>query len=131
MAHFARVENGKVTNVIVAEQAHINTLPDKDKWIQTSYNTHQGKHTLDGTPLRGNFAGIGYTYNAEDDYFAPPRPIDIYDKECSSWTFNKTTYSWDPPIEYPEPVSTETSNKLFYWDESARKWIAFLDTNTY
>lgn len=122
MAHFARVENGKVTNVIVAEQEHINTLPDKEKWIQTSYNTLNGKHLLGGTPLRGNFAGIGSIYNAEEDYFTDPRPVDYQGKPCLSWIFNKEHYRWDPP-----PGTTHDGYPSgpggFAWDETNLKWI--------
>jgi len=123
MAHFARVENGKVTNVIVAEQEHINTLPDKEKWIQTSYNTKDGKHRLGGTPLRGQFAGIGYIYNAEEDYFATDIPYDYFGKPCLSWTFNKETYTWEPPIDSRHNGFPENPHDSYVWDEANVKWI--------
>ena len=74
MSHFAKVENNIVTNVIVAEQDVINSglFGDPASWIQTSYNTHNGMHVLGGTPLRKNFAGIGYTYDPVADEFNPP-----------------------------------------------------------
>ena len=123
MAHFARVENGIVTQVIVAEQEHINTLPDKEKWIQTSYNTFEGQHKLGGTPVRGNYAGIGYMYNAEEDYFYLPRPVDYQGKPALSWKFNKQTYKYEPPTGtthngYPDHVLGDV-----VWDETNVKWI--------
>ena len=76
MSHFAKVENGIVTQVLVVEQDFIDTgaLGDPSLWIQTSYNTIMGEHLLDGTPLRKNFAGIGYTYDPIDDAFIAPMP---------------------------------------------------------
>lgn len=74
MSHFARIENGIVTAVIVAEQDFIDSgaVGDPAQWIQTSYNTVNGEHLLGGTPLRKNFAGIGYTYDPVADEFNPP-----------------------------------------------------------
>ena len=73
MSHYAKVENGIVTNVIVAEQDFIDTLPDKDTWIQTSYNTYGNTHP-ENRPLRMNYAGIGYTYDNVLDAFIAPKP---------------------------------------------------------
>lgn len=75
MGHYARIEDNVVVEVIVAEQEYIDTFLDKDSYIQTSYNTHNGVHVLGGTPLRGNYAGIGYTYDRENDVFVPPEYI--------------------------------------------------------
>jgi hypothetical protein len=74
MSHFAKIENGIVTQVIVAEQDVINSglFGAPHTWVQTSYNTHNGVHALGGTPLRKNFAGIGYTYDSIADEFNPP-----------------------------------------------------------
>jgi hypothetical protein len=74
MSHFAKVENNIVTQVIVAEQDVINSglFGDPKSWVQTSYNTHDGVHALGGTPLRKNFAGVGYTYDPVADEFNPP-----------------------------------------------------------
>jgi hypothetical protein len=76
MSHFAKVENGIVIQVIVAEQNFINTgaVGDPATWIQTSYNTHGGSHPQD-KPLRKNYAGVGYTYDLERDAFIPPKPF--------------------------------------------------------
>ena len=117
MAHFAKVESGTVTQVIVAEQDFIDTLPDKEKWIQTSYNTRGGKHYAEdgltedsGTPLRKNYAGIGYKYDAVNDAFHSPAPY-------PSWILNTTTYQWDPPSARP------SDGKDYIWDESSTSWI--------
>lgn len=93
MSHFAKVLDGKVVQVIVAEPDFFDTFVDSSPghWIQTSYNTHGNQHP-EGRPLRGNYAGIGYTYDAENDVFYPPQPD-------ASWTLNKTTWLWEPPPE--------------------------------
>jgi hypothetical protein len=109
MAHFAKVENGIVTQVIVAVPAFINLLPDFDSWIQTSYNTFGGTHKLGGTPLRKNYAGVGYTYDSSKDAFIPP-------KEFNSWVLNEETCLWEPPIEYPN------DEKIYKWNEEITNW---------
>ena len=108
MAHFAKInENNIVTQVIVADQEFINKI--QGEWIQTSYNTYGGKHLLGGTPLRYNYAGIGYIYNREYDAFHAPQPY-------NSWILNKETFIWEPPIPYP------TDGKMYNWDESITNW---------
>jgi hypothetical protein len=91
MAHFAKVLNGIVTQVIVAEPEFFDTFVDSSpgQWIQTSYNTHGGQHP-DGRPLRKNFAGIGFTYDRECDAFIPPKPEGDYalDEETCLWVEN-------------------------------------------
>jgi hypothetical protein len=91
MSHFAKVLNGVVTQVIVAEPEFFDTFVDSSpgQWIQTSYNTHGGQHP-EGRPLRKNFAGIGYTYDAERDAFIPPKPEGDYalDEETCLWVEN-------------------------------------------
>ena len=111
MAHFAKVVNGIVTKVIVAEQDFIKTYSDGEagEWVQTSYNTIGGKHTNKGTPLRKNFAGIGFTYDHTKDAFIPPKPFD-------SWTLNEDTFLWEPPSPYPD------DKKYYEWDEGAKGW---------
>jgi hypothetical protein len=91
MSHFAKVENNLVTQVIVAEPDFIATgaLGDPAAWVQTSYNTIGNQHP-NGTPLRGNYAGIGYTYDAENDVFVAPKPSD-------DATLNTTTWLWEVP----------------------------------
>jgi len=114
MSHFAKVENGIVTQVIVAEQDVIDTGLFGTGWVQTSYNTHGGEHTNGGTPLRKNFAGIGYTYDSVRDAFIPPQPF-------ASWVLNEETCLWDAPT--PMPVE---EGKMFFWDEPTTSWIEFV-----
>ena len=111
MSHFAKVLGGKVIQVIVAEQDFFNTFVDTSpgEWIQTSYNTHGGQHP-EGRPLRKNYAGIGYTYDRENDVFYPAKPY-------VSWVLNKTTWSWEAPVAMP------TDGKQYTWDETTKNWI--------
>ena len=114
MSHFAKIdENNLVTQVIVAEQDVINTglFGDPALWIQTSYNTYGGVHSLGGTPLRKNYAGIGYTYDSARDAFIAPKPF-------NSWVLDEFTCMWNPPT--PMPVS---EGKTYSWDESTTSWI--------
>jgi len=97
MSHFAKVVDGKVTQVIVAEPEFFDTFVDSSPgtWIQTSYNTHGNQHP-EGRPLRGNYAGIGYTYDATNDVFYAPKPSDTA-------VLNETTWLWeDTVIEAPQ-----------------------------
>ena len=111
MGHFAKVVDGKVTQVIVAEPDFFNTFVDSSPgaWIQTSYNTVGGKHTLGGTPLRGNYAGIGHIYDAANDVFYAPQPF-------ASWTLNNKTWTWEAPTPMP-------TDKPYKWDEATLSWI--------
>ena len=111
MAHFAKVNNGIVEQVIVAEPEFFDTFVDSTpgEWIQTSYNTRGGQHP-EGRPLRKNFAGIGYTYDRDRDAFIPPQ---LY----ASWVLNEDTCLWDAPTPYP------TDGKQYQWDEAAVSWI--------
>jgi hypothetical protein len=92
MSHFARISNGFVVQVIVAEQDFIDTLPNSADWVQTSYNTYGGVHKLGGAPLRKNYAGVGYTYDLERDAFIPPQP-------APEWTLDEETCLWVNPAE--------------------------------
>ena len=78
-------------------------------WKQTSYNTHGGVHTLDGTPLRKNHAGIGYTYDEDKDAFIPKQPF-------NSWTLNEDTCLWEAPSAYPD------DGKRYEWNEETISW---------
>lgn len=111
MAHFAKVVDGKVTQVIVAEAEFFQTFVDSSpgEWIQTSYNTHGGQHP-EGRPLRKNYAGVGYTYDRTRDAFIPPQPF-------ASWTLNESTCLWDCPVAYP------TDNKRYTWNEATTSWV--------
>jgi hypothetical protein len=115
MSHFAQIdENNIVTQVIVADQDFIDSgaVGDPTKWIQTSYNTHAGQHP-EGRPLRKNFAGIGYTYDAIRDAFIPP---EIY----PSWVLNEDTCLWESPVPYPD------DGKRYTWDEEQTNWVALV-----
>jgi len=109
MAHFAKVKNGKVLKVIVAEQSFVDALIDNEAgvWLKCSYNTSRGVHKTE-TPFRGNYPGVGWNYISSLDVFVPPKPF-------PSWTLNKKTYSWEPPT--PSPVDG------FVWDEYSRSWV--------
>mgnify|MGYP000900337335 CR=1 FL=1 len=117
MAHFAKVVDGLVTQVIVAEPEFFNTFVDSSPgtWIQTSYNTHGGVHITGGTPLRKNYAGIGYTYDAGRDAFIPPKPY-------SKWVLNEQTCLWDAPTQMPN------DGKRYSWDDNAGNWVEVPDT---
>ena len=109
MSHFARVEGGIVSIVIVAEQDHIDTLPDKEFWIKTSYNTRGGVHKLGGTAFRKNFAGIGYKYDEERDAFIEPKPY-------NSWILNEDACVYESPTPHP------TDGKAYEWNEDLVEW---------
>ena len=123
MAHFARIENGIVTQVtVVKNDILLDTNGDEQEtlgvsflqnlfgsdtsWKQTSYNNN----------FRKNFAGISYSYDSSKDVFIAPQPY-------SSWILNETTCRWDPPVPYP----TDTDN-FYEWDEATTSWIT-IDTN--
>jgi hypothetical protein len=111
MSHFAKVENGIVTQVIVAEQSFINKglIGNPSQWIQTSYNTYGGRHP-EGRPLRKNYAGIGYTYDAQRDAFIPPKPFE-------SWILNEETCLWSAPVVMPD------DGNLYEWNEETQNWV--------
>ena len=112
MSHFAKIDDGIVTQVIVAEQDFINTMDGQ--WVQTSYNTSGGIHYAPnsndpdgGIALRKNYAGIGYTYDSGRDAFIPPKPFD-------SWTLDDSTCTWESPVPQPEGN--------YEWNEEAQIW---------
>jgi hypothetical protein len=111
MAHYAKVENTLVTQVIVAEPEFFETFVDSSpgEWIQTSYNTQGGVHSEGNTPLRKNYAGVGYTYDPTRDAFIPPQPF-------PSWTLNEDTCQWEAPVAYPD------DDKMYNWDEATTNW---------
>ena len=116
MSHFAKVEDGIVTAVYVAEQDFIDNHMDGE-WVQTSYNTRGGKHYApdsneedSGTPLRKNYAGIGYIYDSVKDAFYAPQPY-------PSWTLDEDTCRWNSPVAYPD------DGKRYNWDEDTTAWV--------
>ena len=112
MAHYAKVVNGTVTQVIVAEAEFFDTFVDDSpgEWIQTSYNTRAGTHTLGGTPLRKNFAAVGGIYDATKDAFIPPKIFE-------SWILDEDKCIWEPPT--PEP----SDGKDYIWNETTKSWV--------
>jgi len=119
MSHYAKVVDGKVTQVIVAEADFFKTFVDSSPgaWIQTSYNTRGNVHYgQDGQPdggvaLRGNYAGIGYTYDQTHDVFYAPQPF-------ASWVLNHSTWTWESPTLMP------TEGGPYKWDEATKSWVA-------
>lgn len=112
MAHYAKINHGIVEQVIVAEAEFFDTFVDSSPgiWLQTSYNTRRGTHKLGGTPLRKNYAGIGFTYDASRDAFYEPQPY-------PSWTLVEDSCTWEPPIAYP------SGGKEYKWNESDQAWV--------
>jgi hypothetical protein len=112
MAHFAKVNNGIVEKVIVAEPEFFENFIDTSpgEWIQTSYNTRGGVHLLGGTPLRKNYAGIGFSYDPVRGAFIPPKPF-------ASWLLNEETCLWESPTPLPQ------DGKPYEWDEATTTWL--------
>lgn len=125
MAHFAKVRDGFVVDVIVAEPEFFETFVDSSagQWIQTSYNTRGGVHYDPNTglpsadqskALRKNYAGIGYVYDHQLDAF--------YEKQrWASWTLDPVTCLWQPPVSYPN------DGKTYDWDEANQTWVYLYD----
>ena len=119
MGHFAKVVDGKVTQVIVAEPEFFDTFVDSSPgtWLQTSYNTRGNVHYgADGEPdggvaLRGNYAGIGFSYDQANDVFIAPQPY-------LSWILNETNWTWEAPVAMPE------TGGPYQWDEATTSWVA-------
>lgn len=121
MAHFAKVVNGVVTQVIVAEPEFFDTFVDSSpgEWVQTSYNTRGGVHYNPETnqpsadqskAMRKNYAGIGFTYDKQRDAFIPPKPY-------SKWILNEQSCLWEAPTQYPN------DGKEYRWDDDAGNWV--------
>ena len=109
MAYFAEIDNtNTVTRVLAVPDSEehrgqeflANDLGLGGTWIQTSYN-HR---------IRKQYAGIGYTYDAERDAFIPPKPFE-------SWILNEETCLWDAPTPYP------TDGGIYRWDEDTLAWV--------
>ena len=121
MGHFAKVLNGTVIQVIVAEPEFFDSFVDTSpgEWLQTSYNTRGGKyynantndlHPDQSKALRKNFAGVGYTYDKTRDAFIAPSPY-------PSWTLNEDTCHWESPKAYP------ADGKMYTWNEGQQDWV--------
>jgi hypothetical protein len=108
MTHFAKIVDGIVEQVIVADTKEWCEINLGAEWVQTSYNTIGNKHALGGTPLNKNYAGIGFTWDGTG--FAAPQPF-------SSWTLNAETYLWEAPTPMPN------DDKRYQWDEPTTSWI--------
>ena len=121
MASFAKIGSGNIVEQVVAvsnevattEQAGVeflqNLYNDTATWKQTSYNTYGGVHSLDGTPFRKNFAGVGYTYDETKNAFISPKPY-------ASWVLNDDTCLWESPVAYPDDGERHT------WNEDTTSW---------
>jgi len=131
MAHYAYIdENNLVTAVIVGpdegtEPEGVSSWEDyfsakgKGKALRTSYNTHGNQHATGNTPLRYNYAGIGFTYDPERDAFIPPKPENL-----NSWVLDEATCLWVAPIEYP------ADGGVYAWDESEGDWVEVVNEAT-
>ena len=133
MAHFAKIGlNSKVIGVHVVDNKDLQNADGIEEeeigrqylerihhwplWKQTSYNTSQNKHKLGGTPLRGNYAGTGFTYDEDNDIFWPPKPF-------ASWVKDIATATWKSPIGDKPEVSAEQIDTHYYvWNESGQSW---------
>ena len=121
MAHFAKLNSDNIVltievvsdDIATTEQAGVeflqNLYNNKATWKQTSYNTYGGVHSLDGTPFRKNFAGVGYTYDETKNAFISPKPF-------NSWSLNETTCLWEAPVAYPD------DGKEYTWNEDTTSW---------
>ena len=107
MSHYAKIENGIVTQVIVADYDFKETLPGK--WVRTSYNTYANQHARGNKPLRANFAGVGYTYDEVRDVFIPPKPF-------KAWKLDETKFIWVPPFNPPD------DGGMYEWEDLIDNW---------
>lgn len=122
MAHYAFLDaNNVVTEVIVGKNENEDGIDWEEfygkiknqKCKRTSYNTVLNQHKNGGIPYRGNYAGIGYTYDETMDVFIPPKPF-------PSWLLNAEKVGWEAPVPFPEDASPE---KVYLWDEDNRAWV--------
>jgi len=127
MSHFAKVENGIVTEIIVAEQDHIDSgaVGDPSLWIQTSYNTRGGVHydpvtrqPDGGVALRMNYAIVGGTYDAAKDAFIDPKPF-------PSWVLDESICQWKAPVPKPDDGIPESEYHFYSWHEETLTWVLF------
>ena len=121
MAHYALLNHKNIVQKVISGKCQDDSDVDmelvfqdmfKMKCKQTSYNTHEGVHTLGGTPFRKNYTALGYIYDEERDAFIPPKPEGL-----DSWILNENSCIWEAPIPYPD------DGKDYLWDESQQQWI--------
>jgi|TARA_R110001583_G_scaffold5924_1_gene31293 hypothetical protein len=137
MAHFAKLDKTRNKVIAVHKVADSDCLDEDgnesesvgqsfletihgypaEKWIKTSYNTQSGVHQLGGIAFRGNYAGIGYIWDSDNNIFYVEQPF-------PSWTLNTTTAEWDPPVAYPtgQPRNEDGTYKNYEWNESGQSW---------
>ena len=129
MAHYAFINTDNIVVEVITgkDETDTETLPEGfDSWEEfyetqrvslvckrTSYNTQGGEHLLEGTPLRGNYAGIGFTYDETNDVFYEPQPF-------PSWTLNETNWMWEAPV--PNPEFDEDNPNFYVWNETDQTW---------
>lgn len=118
MSYYAKIRDGRVIEVIAAGPEFFQTFVDSSPgtWLETDPNTLCNQHALGGTPLRGNYAALGYVYDYEHDVFYSPKPFD-------SWTIDSATWTWQPPVPKPE----SDGSVLYDWDEATQSWIVSLE----
>lgn len=111
MAHFAKIEDGIVTNVLVVDneheangEAYLNSLGIEGTWVQTSYNA----------TIRGKFAAIGDAYHEDEDVFKPVKPY-------STWTWDEPSWSWKAPKVYP-PLEDPEDTNVYSWNDETEDW---------
>ena len=108
MGHYAKVENGVVTQVVLAEGPDWCEQNLGGEWVQTSYNTRGGVHSGGKFPIHKNYAGVGFTFDGVG--FAAPQPY-------PSWSLDRESYMWEAPTPMP------TDGNLYKWDEDSLSWI--------
>jgi hypothetical protein len=118
MAHYAFLDENNIVTEVITGKNEGEEGRDWEQWYgefrgqackRTSYNTQGGQHP-NGTPFRKNYAGIGYTFDAQRDAFIPPKPFD-------SWVLVEESCQWNPPVPYPD------DGKPYTWDESNLQWV--------
>jgi len=132
MSHFAKINENNLVIFVTVGRDEDNEVDISNRtgqtYKQTSYNTRGGVHYgPDGQPsgkpaFRGNYAGIGYTYDSTNDVFYSPRPTDRNNLVCESWTISAPTWLWTPPVAYPTDVGTPEAPKFYQWDEPTKTW---------
>tara|TARA_R100000458_G_scaffold11025_1_gene8769 strand:- start:1001 stop:1462 length:462 start_codon:yes stop_codon:yes gene_type:complete len=134
MAHYAFIDSDNIVVEVITGKNEDDTsvLPEGETWedhygsfregltcLRTSYNTHRNVHLSGGTPFRGNYAGIGMSYDSKNDMFLHPKPYE-------SWVLDVATAGWKPPIDYPsdanQDLDTSAPVKNYDWDESSESW---------